>query len=89
MITILEDKPTKSDKHFEENKFSDGYHQLSLDCCPKLINTYNFGHKSANKRQIKYKNGQYCAMRLFIFKVATTFCQFFVHDTTVSIFSMM
>jgi hypothetical protein len=24
-----------------------------LDCCPKLIKTYNFGQNAVNKRQLK------------------------------------
>ncbi len=48
-----------------------------LDWCPKLIKTYNFGQIAVNKRQSKNKNEHY---RLFIFKVAETFCQFLVRD---------
>ncbi len=51
-----------------------------LECCPKLIKTYNFGQNTVNKRQMKNKNEQYCAVRLFIFKVAETFCWFFIRD---------
>ncbi len=65
---------------FEENKFSVGCHQFLLECCTKLIKTYNFGQNAVNKRQLKNKNEQYCSVRLFIFKVAKTFCQFFVRD---------
>jgi hypothetical protein len=45
-----------------------------LECCPKLIKTYNFGQIADYKRQSKNKNEQYCAVRGFIFKVAKTFC---------------
>jgi hypothetical protein len=76
----LDSKPTKSVGHFEENKLSFGGHQFLLDCCPKLIKTYNFGQSAVNERQFKNKNEQYCAVRLFVFKVAETFCQFSVRD---------
>ncbi len=79
-MTVLDSKPTKSVGHFEENKFSVGCHQLLLECCPKLIKTYNFGQNVVNKRQLKNKNEQYGAIRLFIFKVAETFCPFFIRD---------
>ncbi len=49
-----------------------------LECCPKLIKTYNFGQNALNKRQLKTKNEQYYAIWLFIFKVAETFWQFFI-----------
>ncbi len=65
---------TKSVGHFEENKFSVGDHQFLLECCPKLVKTYNFGQNAVNERQFKNKNEQYCAVRLFNFKVAETFC---------------
>jgi hypothetical protein len=70
----LDSKPTISVGHFEENKFSVGDHQFLLGCCPKLIETYNFRQKAVNKSQYKNKNEQYCAVRLFIFIVAETFC---------------
>jgi hypothetical protein len=70
----LDSKPTKSVWHFEENKFSVGGHQFLLECCPKLMKTNNFGQNAVNKSQFKNKNEQYCAVRLFIFKVAETFC---------------
>jgi hypothetical protein len=73
-MTVLDSKPTKSVGHFEENKFSVDCHQFLLDCCPKLIKTYNFGQKAVNKRQFNNKNEQYCAVKLFNFKVAKTFC---------------
>jgi hypothetical protein len=66
----LDRKPTKSVGRFEENKFSVGGHQFLLECCSKLIKTYNFGQNVVNKRQLKNKNKQYCAVTLFIFKVA-------------------
>jgi hypothetical protein len=72
----LDSKPTKSVGHFEENKFSVGGHQFLLECCPKLIKTYNFGQNAANKRQMKNKNEQYCAVRLFISKLARLFVNF-------------
>jgi hypothetical protein len=74
ITTVLDNKPTKSAGHFEENKLSVGCHQFLLDCCPKLIKTYNFGQNASNKRLLKNKNEQYCAVWLFIFKVAETFC---------------
>jgi hypothetical protein len=40
-MTVLDYKPTKSVGHFEENKFSVGCQQFFLECCPKLIKTYN------------------------------------------------
>jgi hypothetical protein len=46
----------------------------------KVDQIYNFGQNTANKRQLKNKNEQYCAVRLFIFKVTEVFCQFFVPD---------
>jgi hypothetical protein len=70
----LDSKPTISVGHFEENKFSVGGCQFLLECCPKLIKAYNFGHNAVNKSQFKNKNEQYCAVKLFIFKVAKTFC---------------
>ncbi len=73
-------KQTKNVVDFEENKFSVGCHQFLLKWCPKLIKTYNLGQNALNKRQLNQKNEQYCAVRLFIFKVAETFCQFFVRD---------
>ncbi len=51
IITVLADKPTKSIGHFEENKISVVCIQLLLNCCPKLIKTYNFGQNAVNKRQ--------------------------------------
>jgi hypothetical protein len=76
----LDSKPTKSVGHFEENKFAVGGHQFLLECCPKLIKSYNFGQNAINKSQLKNKSEQYCAVRLFIFKVAENFCQFSVRD---------
>jgi hypothetical protein len=72
-MTVLDSEPTKSVGHFEGNKFSVDCHQFLLDCCPKLIKTYNFGQNAAKKRQLKNKNEQYCAARLLIFNVAETF----------------
>jgi hypothetical protein len=72
-MTVLDSKPTKSVGHFEENKFSAGYHQFLLECCPKLIKTYNFGQNAVNKRQLKNKNEQYCFVRLFISKLSRLF----------------
>ncbi len=71
---------TKSVRHFEENKFSVGGHKFLLDCCLKLIKTYNFGQNAVNERQFKNKNEQYCAVKLFSFKVAETICKFSVCD---------
>jgi hypothetical protein len=76
----LDSKPTKSVGHFEEDKFSVGGRQFLLECCPKLIKTANFGQSAVNKSQSKNKNEQYCAIMLFIFKVAETFCQFSIQD---------
>ncbi len=36
-------------KHFEEIKFSIGFQQFSMDCCPKLTGNYNFGLNPDNK----------------------------------------
>ncbi len=49
-MTVLDDKLTKSVEHFEENKLFAGFHQFLLDCCPKLIKTYNFRQNVVNKR---------------------------------------
>ncbi len=76
----MDSKPTKSVGHAEENKLTVGGHQFLLDCCPKLIKTYNFGQNAFNERQFKNKNEQYCAVRLFDLKVAETICQFSVYD---------
>jgi hypothetical protein len=70
----LDSKLTKSVGYFEENKLFVGSHQFLLDCCPKLIKTFIFGQNAVNERQFKNKNEQYCAARLFNFKVAETFC---------------
>jgi hypothetical protein len=78
ITAVLDSKQTKSVGHFEENKFSVGGHQFLLECYSKLIKTYNFEQNAVNKRQFKNKNEQYCAVGLFIFKVAETFCHFFV-----------
>jgi hypothetical protein len=43
-------------------------------------NIYNFGQNAVNKRRLRNKNEQYCAVGLFIFKVAETFCRFFIRD---------
>jgi hypothetical protein len=66
----LDNKPTKNVGHFEENKFSVSSHQFLLESYPNLIKTYNFVQNAVNKRQLKNKNEQYCAVRLFIFKAA-------------------
>ncbi len=76
-MTVLDSEPTKSVGHFEENKFSVGSRQFLLDCSPKLIKTYNFIQNAVNDRQLKNKNEQYCAVRLFIFKVAETLLSIF------------
>jgi hypothetical protein len=73
----LDSKPTKSVGNFEESKFFVGGHQILLEWCPKLIKV---GQNAVNKSQLKNKNEQYCAVRLFIFKVAETFCTFSVRD---------
>jgi hypothetical protein len=83
----LDSKPTKSVGHFEENNISVGSSQFLLEYCPKLIKTYNFGQNTVNKSQLKNKNEQYCAVRLFIFKLPKLFVNFssaivgiFFHD---------
>ncbi len=58
ITTFLDSKPTKSVWHFEENKFYVGGHQFLLECCPKLIKTYDFGQDAVNKSQFNYKNEQ-------------------------------
>ncbi len=78
ITTVLDSKPTKSVENFEESKFSVGDHQFLLECCPKLIKTYNFGQNAVNERQFKNKNEQNCAVWLFNFKVAEIFCRFSV-----------
>jgi hypothetical protein len=52
-MTILNSKLTKSVGHFEENKFSVGSQKFLLECCPKLIKTYNFVQNAADRRQLK------------------------------------
>ncbi len=46
----------------------------------KVDQIYNIGQNAVNKRQLKNKNEQYFAVRLLIFKVAETFCWFFIRD---------
>jgi hypothetical protein len=75
-MTVLDSKPRKSVGHFEESKFSVCGHQFLLECCPKLIKTYNFGQNAVNERQFENKNEQNCEVWLFNFKVAETFCRF-------------
>jgi hypothetical protein len=70
----LDSKLTKSIRHFEENKYSVGHQQFLLECCPKLIKTYDFGQNAVNERQLKNKIEQNCAVWLFILEVAETFC---------------
>ncbi len=79
-MTILDSKPTNNVGHFEESNFSVGGHQFLLEFSPKLMKTYNFGKNAVNERQFKNKNEQYCAVRLFIFKVSEAICQFSVRD---------
>jgi hypothetical protein len=76
ITTVLDSKPTKSIGRFEENKFSVGCHQFLLECCPKLIKTYNFGQNAANKRQLKNKNQQYCAVKFLFSKLLRLFVNF-------------
>ena len=57
-MTALDNKPTKSVGHFEENKISVGGHQFLLDFCPKLIKTYNLGQNAENKTQMIDENGR-------------------------------
>jgi hypothetical protein len=64
----------------KKTSFLSAFTNVLQDCCQKLIKTYNFGQNAVNKRQLKNKNEQYCAIRLFIFKVAETFCKFFIRD---------
>ncbi len=45
-----------SDENQNEIMFSYGCHQFVLDCCPKLIKTYNFGQFADNKRYTINKN---------------------------------
>ena len=54
--TVLDNKPTKSVEHFEENKIAVGDHQFLLDYCSKLIETYNLGQNADTKRQMRNKN---------------------------------
>ncbi len=61
-MIVLDNKATKSVEHFEENKISVGCRQFFLDCCPKLIETFNFAQNAVNKSQFKNKNEQYCAV---------------------------
>ncbi len=54
----FDDKPTKSVVQFEENKFYVGCRQFLLDCCTKLIKTYNPGRNANNKRRMKNKTNE-------------------------------
>jgi hypothetical protein len=89
----LDSKLTKSVGHFKENKFSVGGHKFLFDCRPKLIKTFNLGKNAVNERHFKNKNEQYCAVRLFNFKVAETFanlmsaivCIFYFDVATMSL----
>jgi hypothetical protein len=67
--------PQKVLGHFEENKFSVGGHQFLLECCPKLIKTYNFGQN--NKSQFINKKEPFCALGFYFQSCfSKTFCQF-------------
>jgi hypothetical protein len=72
----LDSKPTKSVEHFEENNFSVGGHQFLLECCPKLIKTYNFVQNAVTKSQFKNKNEQYCALGCLFSKLSRLFADF-------------
>ncbi len=67
-MKILDNKLAESVGHFEEYKFSVVCRQFLLDCCPMLIKTYNFGQNAVNKRQLKIKSNQYCAVGLLFSK---------------------
>ncbi len=73
---MLDSKPAKSVGHFEESKFSVGGHQFLLECCPKLIKTYNFGQNAVNKSQFINKNEQYCALGCLFSKLPRLFVNF-------------
>ncbi len=72
----MDSKPTKSVGHFEENKFPVGGHQFLLECCPKLIKTYNHGQNAVNKSQFKNKNEQFCALGCLFSKLPRLFVNF-------------
>jgi hypothetical protein len=72
----LDGKPTKSVGHFEENKFFVGGHQFLLECCPKLIKTYNFGQNTVNKSQFKNKNEQFCTFGCLFSSLPRLFVDF-------------
>jgi hypothetical protein len=76
----LDSKPTKSVKNFEENKFSIGHASPIFVLLSKVDQNLQFWTKCSQQKAIEKQNEQYCAVRLFIFKVAETFCQLFVCD---------
>ncbi len=80
-MTVLDSKRLKKVGHFEENKFSVGSHQFLLECCPKLIKTYNFGQNACNKSQFKNKDEQYCLFGCLFSKLPILFvrdCRYFL-----------
>jgi hypothetical protein len=79
-MTVLDNKPTNSVEHLEENKFSVGCHQFLLDCCSQLIITFNFGQNTDNKIQIKTK-------KVFFSKWTKLFVNFL--SAIVSIFNAL
>jgi hypothetical protein len=75
-MTVLDSKPTKSVRHFEENKSSVGGHQFLLECCSKLIKTYNFGQIAENKRQSKTEMNNIVLLGCLFSKLPRLFVDF-------------
>jgi hypothetical protein len=76
MMTVLDNKPTKSVGHFEEHKFSVGGHQFWLECCPKLIKTYNLGQNAVDKGQLKNNINNFVQLGCLISKLPRLFVNF-------------
>ena len=76
IATVLDRKPAKSVGQFEENKFSVGGHLFLLECCSKLIKTYNFGQNAVNERQFKNKMCNIVQFGCLISKLLRLFVDF-------------
>ncbi len=71
--TVLDSKQTKSVGHFIGNNISVGGHQFLLECCPKLIKTYNFGQ---NERQLITKMNNIVQLGCLFSKLPRFFVNF-------------
>ncbi len=71
ITTVLDSKPTKIVGHFERLS------PIFVGMLKKDDLNLQFWTNVVNKRHLENKKEQCCAVRLFIFKVAETFCQFF------------